>query len=176
MSRVRVFVATSLDGFLAGPDDELDFLAPGEGTEDTFSPFLEEVGALLMGRRTHDVVAAMPGAPWPYGDRPVLVATSRPLAPARPSVRAVRGPVDDLVAEARRAAGDLDVYLDGGALVRSALEAGLVDELTVTVVPWALGRGRPLLAGLAGRVPLALEGARPIGGGLVQLRYRPLRG
>jgi dihydrofolate reductase len=67
----------------------------------------------------------------------------------------VSGSLPSLVAAARQAAGDRDVYLDGGALVRSALEAGLVDELTCTVVPVALGRGRPLLAGLAGRLELA---------------------
>jgi len=171
VSRVRGFVGTSLDGFLAGPADELDFLGPRPGAEDTFTPFLDGIGAVLMGRRTHDVVAALPGAPWPYGDRPVLVATSRPLGPAQPTVRAVSGSIPSLVAAARRAAGDRDVYLDGGALVRSALEAGLVDELTCTVVPVALGRGRPLLAGLAGRLELALAGARPIGGGMVELRY-----
>ena len=73
---------------------------------------------------------------------------------------------------ARTAAGERDVYLDGGALVRCALEAGLVDEITLTMIPIVLGRGRPLFAGVSQRYELELIGSRAIGGGLVELRYR----
>jgi len=173
-ARIRVFIASSLDGFIAGPDDELDWLSAPAGTEDTFTPFMAETGALLMGRRTYDVVEGFDGA-WPYGDTPVLVATRRPLSPAQPSVRAVTGTIEELVEQARAAAGDKDVYLDGGALIRSALDADLVDELTVTVIPMILGAGIPLFAGAARRHPLALVSQRAIGGGLVELIYRPGR-
>lgn len=142
-SRVRVYLGSSLDGFIAGPDDDLSFLdeaaeaplAPSEAL--SFEGLMREVGAMLMGRRTHDVVAAM-GA-WPYGDTPVLVATRRSLDPAAPSVRAVHGPIASLIEQAKEAAGDGDVYLDGGDLVRQGLDAGLVDELCITYVPILLG-------------------------------------
>jgi len=90
MGRVRVFIASSVDGFIAGPDDELDWLSGREGVEDTFTPFMEGVGAMLMGRRTYDVVAGF-DAPWPYGATPVLVATSRAMEPKERTVRAVHG-------------------------------------------------------------------------------------
>ncbi|MDH5671644.1 MAG: dihydrofolate reductase family protein [Myxococcales bacterium] len=171
MPRIRVFIAASLDGFIAGPNDELDWLDVGRGAEDTFTPFMREIGALLMGRRTYDVAAGFEGD-WPYGDTPVLVATHRPLEGAAPSVRAVEAEsVDGLLDEAQRAAGDKDVYLDGGALIRAALDAGRIDEITVTVLPIILGAGLPLFAAALARHTLGLESSREIGAGLVQLRY-----
>jgi dihydrofolate reductase len=174
MTRVRVFIASSLDGFIAGPHDELDWLeASSEGAEDTFSPFFQQVGAMLMGRRTYDVVTGFDA--WHYGDTPVLVATSRPLTAMRPSVSAVTGSIAEVVEEAKRRAGSRDVYIDGGALIRAALDAGLIDELTVTVIPMVLGRGLPLFAGVERACALSLQSQRAIGGGLVQLVYAPKR-
>lgn len=169
--RVRVFLASSLDGFIAGPGDELDWLEGYEGAEDTFTPFFAQIGALLLGRRSYDVVAAMEGSPWFYGDTPVLVATSRPLESDRETVRAVRGDIAEVVAEARRVAGDRDVYVDGGSLVRSALDAGLVDVVAITWIPVALGDGVPLFAGCRRRHRMDLVSSREIGGGLVQAIY-----
>ncbi len=174
MSRVRVFIATSVDGFIAGPHDELDWLESSSvGAEDTFSPFFQQVGAMLMGRRTYDVVTGFEA--WHYGDTPVLVATTRPLTAMRPTVSAVTGSIAEVVDEAKRRAGSRDVYLDGGALSRSALDGGLIDELTLTVIPMVLGRGRPLFAGVEHRRALSLQSQRAIGGGLVQLVYTPGR-
>ena len=174
MGKVHVFIATSLDGFIAGPQDELDWLSGREGVEDTFTPFFEGVGAILMGRRTFDVVQGFEG-PWPYGSTPVLVATSRPLPDRPTSVSPTAGSIDDMVSRARDLARGQDVYVDGGTVIRSALDAGLADELTLTVIPIVLGSGRSLFAGSEKRHPLELLGSRPIGGGLVELRYRPER-
>lgn len=172
MGKTCVFIACSLDGFIAGPKDELDWLPTDtEGMEDTFTPFFEGVGAMLMGRRTFDVVTCIEET-WHYGETPVLVATRRPLSTEIPTVRRVEGPIEAMVAEARAVAGEKNVYVDGGALIRSALDAGLIDELTVTVVPTILGAGIPLFAGAAKQHALELQGAREIGLGLVELRYR----
>lgn len=174
MSRVRVFIATSLDGFIAGTDDDLSWLPQhGAGAEDTYTPFMAEIGALLMGRRSHDVVRGFPG-PWPYAV-PVLVATHRPLVDPPPGVVAVAGSIAELVERAREVAGPKDVYLDGGALIRAAIDADLVDLATVTLVPVMLGAGIPLFAGVTRRHALELESARPIGAGMVQMTYRPRR-
>jgi len=145
-SRVRVYLGCSFDGFIAGPNNDLAFLSeaapkPDETPEPSkalgFEAFMEQVGALLMGRRTHDVVAGM--GVWMYGDRPVLVATHRDIEPAADTVRSVHGSIESLIEQAKEAAGDKDVYLDGGDLVRQGLDAGLVDELCVTYVPILLG-------------------------------------
>jgi len=177
-ARVRVYIATSADGFIAGPNDELDWL-PGpdpdavmpEGFQH-FGPFLAEVGAMLMGRRTWDVVQAMPD--WYYGDLPVLVATSRPFRSERPTVRSATGDIDALLDEALAVAGGKDVYVDGGATIRAALEAGRVDDLVVTTIPVLLGKGIPLFAGLRRQVQLrVVSHVSDAEGRMLQVRYRP---
>jgi dihydrofolate reductase len=105
----------------------------------------------------------------------MLIATNRELAAQRASVRAIKGSLAERVAQAKQAAGDRDVYVDGGQLIRSALDAGLVDEITVTVVPIVIGAGIPLFAGVARHHPLELLGHRTIGGAAVELKYRPRR-
>ncbi len=174
-SRVRVYIATSLDGFIAGLDDDLSWLPQPGGEEPSdagYAEFFAQIGAMLMGRRTYEVVAGFEG-PWPYGDTPVLVATRRKLESPEPTVRAVSGGIEQIVAEARAAAGARDVYLDGGALIRSALDAGLVDELTISVASVILGAGIPLFAGASRRHALELIESRSIGAGMVQMTYRP---
>lgn len=176
--RVRVYIATSFDGFIAGPKDELDWLPnPSPDTqlpEDVigFETFLSQCGAMVMGRRTYEVAAGFEGA-WFYGALPILVPTHRPLQPKVPSVSATSGTIDAILDEALRIAGEKDVYVDGGATVRAALDAGRVDELIVTVVPILLGKGISLFAGLERRRPLEFLSHRDYGGGLVQWVARP---
>jgi dihydrofolate reductase len=156
-SRVRVYMACSLDGFIAGPHDDLSFLSEPRPETDAplgpsgaldFDTFMAQVGAMLMGRHTHDVIAGLGG--WAYGDTPVLVATNREIEPASENVRVVRGDIASLIAHAKEVAGERDVYLDGGSIVRQALDAGLVDELCLTMVPTLLGEGIHLFGGLLG--------------------------
>ncbi len=181
--RVRVYLACSLDGAVAGPGDDLSFLSdpgpadspPADAEVLRFPEFLGQVGAMLMGRRTFDVVAGM-GVEWPYGDIPVLVATRRPLGDAPPTVQAVSGPIDALVARARSLAGDADVYVDGADIVRQALTAGLIDELCLTIVPVILGRGAVrLFDGVDAKQSLEIVSSRRFDQGMVQLTVRPRR-
>jgi dihydrofolate reductase len=168
---VRVFIACSLDGFIAGPDGDLGWLPLPTAEEDFgYGAHMAGIGALLIGRATYDTIGEH-GWDWPYGTMPVLVATSRPLEPLAPTVRAVSGSPEELVAAAREAAGEAGVYADGGALIRSLVDAGLVDELVVTVIPVILGAGAPLFAGVATRRQLALRSSATYTDGLVQLRY-----
>ena len=176
--RVRAFLASSLDGFIAGERDDLSWLpqppTDGSAHDDAgFGDLLAETGAMLMGRRTYDVVAGFDGG-WPYGELPVLVATHRPLQAVVPTVRPVAGTTLEVVKAARAAAGTRDVYVDGGMMLRATLDAGLLDELTVTIVPVVLGSGIPLGAGTTRRHALTLARHRVLHGGMVQLTY--LRG
>ena len=179
-SKVRVYIACSLDGFIAGKDDDLSWLEPDEGAGGQsdpgavdFADFMAQVGALLMGRRTYQVVMGFPDE-WPYGETPVLVATHRSLEAAAPTVRGLEGSIEELIASAREAAGDKDVYLDGGGLIRAALDAGLVDELIMTVVPKVLGEGIALFTGTKQRHSFEFTGHHSLDG-MVQLHARPLR-
>lgn len=187
MGRVRAYIASSIDGFIAGPHDELDWL---EAPRPTWAPmaggawkshpadalgyedFFADVGAMLMGRRTYDVVSRL-DIDWPYGETPILVATERPLDGAPPSVRAASGPIANLVAEALEAANGDDVYIDGGSMIRQALDEGLIDELIVTLHPTVLGAGRPLFAGSDRRHHITVTDVRRYGDGMVQLTMTP---
>ncbi|MDQ8045581.1 MAG: dihydrofolate reductase family protein [Patulibacter sp.] len=169
---IRVFIACSLDGFIAGEDGDLSWLPPfTPGQDYGYAEHMAQTAAILMGRASYDAVRQFDG-PWPYEDTPVYVATSRPLGePAAPTVKAVAGDPVDLVAAVQADIGDGGIYVDGGALIRSLLDAGLVDEMIVTVVPVILGRGAPLFAGTAVRHALTLVHAEAFDDGLVQLRY-----
>ena len=186
MPRTIAYLATSVDGFIAGPDDDLDWLsAPrtsglpvaadawaarqsgGLGFED----FLARVGCLLMGRRTYDVVADFDG-PRPHGDVPVRVATTRPLMDAGATVTAVEGEIAQLVADAHVAALGRDVYVDGGRMVRATLAAGLLDELVVTMLPVVLGEGVRLFDATVGPTDLTVMDVAKYGDGFVQIHYR----
>jgi len=177
--RVRVYLASSLDGFIAGPGDDLSWLPDSEGEADgpgslDYDTFIADVGALLMGRRTYDVVRGF-DVPWPYGARPVLVATHRPLDSDPPeTVRAVRGTIGELIRMAKEAAGEGDVYLDGGTLIRQAAEDDLVDEFTVTFAPIVLGSGHPLFAGMRTRYALEIVSHHFFTSGMLQIRAKPI--
>ncbi len=170
---IRVFIAMSRDGFIAGPDDDLSWLPDGHAGEDYgYEAFMAGVGAILMGRRTYDVVEGF-GTGWPYGGTPVLVATTGPLDPTEPTVRAVSGSPVEMVDEARAAAGGGDVYVDGGTLIQQLLDTGLIDEFVVTVIPVDLGEGIPLLAGDGEWALLRLVESREFPSGVEQRRYSP---
>lgn len=170
--RVRVFLGCSLDGFIAGPNDELDWLEGHEGAEDTYTPFFSQIGAMLMGRRTYDAVDSFAGE-WPYGDTPIIVATNRPLQPTKGNVRAAQGTIEDLVEMAKSVSRGRDVYIDGGNVIGQALDAGLVDEITMTLLPVVLGNGVKLFGNTERTHKLSLKSHRDVGGGMVELVYTP---
>lgn len=139
-----------------------------------FEEFTADVGAMLMGRRTFDVVHGMDLA-WPYGDLPILVATGRPLTHAPATVTPASAPIANLVAEALALADGKDVYVDGGSVIRQALDAGLVDQMVVTLHPTILGAGHPLFAGAEQRHHITVTDVRRYGDGMVQLTLEPAR-
>ncbi|MEO2035915.1 MAG: dihydrofolate reductase family protein [Planctomycetaceae bacterium] len=178
-SRVRVYMGCSFDGFIAGPDHDVSWLdesysAAGDLKPDpdvlTFERFMSEVGAILMGRSTYGIVENF--GQWHYGETPVLVATHRPLEPMTDTIQAVSGPIQELIERAKDMAGGRDVYVDGGDLVRQALNAGLVDEITATFLPVLLGKGVRLFDDLASRTKLQFVAHRAHAGGFLQVTVR----
>jgi dihydrofolate reductase len=171
--RLSVFIATSLDGYIAAHDGSLDWLhaAAREGEDYGYDAFLASVDALAMGRGTYDHIASID--PLPFGDRPVFVFTHRPPA-ERPGVTFWGVRVDEAIARWTEA-GFGHVYVDGGGLIRAFLAADAIDDLTITVAPVVLGDGIPLFEGGPG-VELDLTGATPFPSGMVTLRYEVRRG
>lgn len=162
-----VFIATSLDGFIARPDGSLGWLEPFHDEDHGYGQFFAGVDALVIGRGTSDTVLGFPA--WPYAGKRVIVCTSRPVSPAH-GEELWSGPPRAL-AERLEREGVRRVYLDGGVLIRGFLREGLVDELTIDLVPIVLGAGRPLFASGLPELPLRLLGAKSFPSGLVQLRF-----
>ena len=172
---VIVFVGISLDGFIARSDGSVDFLEPDEQFEDDmgFSDLLARVDCLLMGRSTFDFVMEA-AVDWPYGETPVFVATHRSLQvpdELRGLVHAISGSPEQLVHQ-RGEQGIEQVYVDGGNLAQQFFRAGLVDEVTLTIVPRLIGSGIRIFDELREDQHLVHDSTTTFPNGYVQLTYR----
>jgi dihydrofolate reductase len=178
--KTQYYTATSLDGFIATPDDSLEWLFPlGDIAETSYPDFIRDVGALAMGSATYEwmlrhVVGpeARRPEPWPY-TQPTWVFTSRSLPTVSGAdVRFVRGHVRPIHAEMVRAAGGKNVWLvGGGELVGQFYDHALLDEIIAQVGSVTLGAGKPLLPRSITSPPLRLISAQAIGTGFAELRY-----
>lgn len=155
-----VFIATSIDGFIADSKGSVNWLNEyqgshplSEGDDGGFGAFLDSVDVILMGRKTFATVNEIVDtgvAPWPYGDKPLYILTSnldnvKVCSQLKDKVKAITGHDPETVLRAISAAtGAQNVYIDGGSTIRSFLEAGLITKAIVTVVPVKLGDGVPL--------------------------------
>ena len=144
------YTATTLDGFIADPDDSLAWLFRQHDdpeVESYYGRFIDGVGAIAMGATTYTWVTDAlreSGDDWPYSV-PTFVFTHRDLAPVAESVRFVSGSVADVADEVVAAAGGADVWVAGGGdLAGQFAEAGLLDRVAVSIAPVTLGAGRPL--------------------------------
>jgi dihydrofolate reductase len=166
MPKVILFIATSLDGYIAGPAGEIDWLF--HDADYGYTPFFDSVEALVMGRKTYELSLSF--GEWPYGDKPAYVFTRR-TPPDDPRVRFVAGDATGLIA-GLRASGRKNIWLVGGAaLVSTFLQEGLIDEFVISVHPLLLGAGIPLFAPGVPRRGLRLVSVTPFASGLIQLHY-----
>jgi dihydrofolate reductase len=173
--KTTVFVGISVDGFLARRDGTFDFLFGGgvdSGADNGYDEFIVTVDALLMGRHTFDVVRAF--EKWPYGDKPVFVLSSKPLAPAAQPVERLDGEPSEVL-KALEAKGIGHVYVDGGLTIQQFLRAGLVDRMVITRLPVLIGEGIPLFGTLGKDVRLKHVSTRVIGDAAVQSIYEVVR-
>jgi dihydrofolate reductase len=166
--RISVYIAHSVDGYIADAEGSLDWLFTRAGTEDYgYAEFMAGIDGLAMGRGTWDFIADEPDLP--FEGRPVYVFTTRDAVP-RDGVTFWSRTADEAVAE-WQAAGLTHVYVDGGRLISEFLEAGYVDDLTLTVVPVLLGSGSRLFQAIPVLTSLRFVSAMPYDSGLVMLRY-----
>ncbi|MFO6420872.1 dihydrofolate reductase family protein [Hylemonella sp. W303a] len=175
MTTAHVFIATSLDGFIARDDGDIAWLLERDDpTEDHgYAAFIADKDMIVMGRGSYEKVLTFDA--WPY-EQPVLVL-SRQLE-GMPVPEALKGKVrfsglaPKAIMEALAGQGIRRVYLDGGLLLQSFLREGLVADLVITTVPVLLGSGRPLFGALTRDIDLALVSSRSFPSGLVQSTYR----
>lgn len=168
MSRIRYCVAMSLDGCIAGPKGEFDWIVPSP--EIDFAAFFAEFDTFLVGRHTYALMSQPGSPPPPPGTRTFVF--SRTLEPVnQPGTEVVREVTPAAIARIK-AGAKKDIWLfGGGQLFRSLLDLSLVDTVEVAVNPILLGGGLPLLPAPAARAALRLTSHRVYGSGTVLLEY-----
>ncbi|HSC77523.1 MAG TPA: dihydrofolate reductase family protein [Candidatus Acidoferrales bacterium] len=168
--KASVFVGASVDGFIARPDGRLDWLPPGGGEPHGYDEFMATVDALVIGRKTYETVLAFDA--WPYGEKPVFVLSTRPLAPAPADAKVERMSGDPAEIVSQLAAGGIHhVYVDGGITIQRFLRAGLIQRLIITRVPVLIGAGIPLFGATDRDIVLKHVATRQYASGLVQSEY-----
>lgn len=166
-----VFIGTSVDGFIARRNDDLDFLPPGGGEPHGYNEFIASVDAIVIGRKTFEKVLTL--GPWPYGKKRVVVLSSRPIdlsAAVGGVVEQMAGSPAEIVSQLT-ASGAHHLYIDGGITIQRFLGAGLIQRLIITRVPVLIGEGVPLFGALPRDIRLRHVMTRHFQSGLVQSEY-----
>jgi dihydrofolate reductase len=164
--KVSVFVGASVDGFIARRNDDLDWLPAGGGEPHGYDEFFASVDALVIEK-------VLTFETWPYGDKRVVVLSSRPLdlsAAAGGVVEQMAGPPAEIVSRLA-VSGARHLYVDGGITIQRFLQAGLVQRLVITRVPVLIGDGVPLFGPLQRDIRLRHVATRQYASGLVQSEY-----
>ena len=173
--KVSVFIGTSVDGFIARRNGDLDFLPEGGGEPHGYNEFMATVDALVIGRNTFETVLAYPE--WPYGDKHVVVLSGRPLDFSTIRRGSTKGVIEQMsgapaeIVEKLAATGVKHIYVDGGITIQRFLRAGLVQHLTITRVPVLIGEGIPLFGSLPHDLRLRHLATQHYPSGLVKSEY-----
>lgn len=173
-----VYIATSLDGYIADRNGSLEFLetVPNPDSLDLgIAEFFGRVDALVMGRVTYETVFGF-GIEWPYPMPVFVMSTTLTGVPEELAgkVEIVNGELADIVAKLNER-GFNDLYIDGGKLIQSFLRADMIDELIVTKIPVLLGGGTPLFADLPAHQEYEHVGTEVYLDALVQSHYKRKR-
>lgn len=147
--KISVFIATSIDGYIAKKNNDIDWLTkfspPTDENEDKdcgFSKFFSSVDVLVMGRNSYDVVSHFD--PWPYDGKRVVVLSST-LTSVCKQAELFKGEITALI-EKLHTENTKHIYVDGGATISQFLNIGLIDQLIISIIPVVLGSGIPLFS------------------------------
>lgn len=173
--RASVFIATSLDGYIARADGGLDWLpaagAVSEDIDNGYKEFMASVDTCVMGRHTFEKVLTL--GPWPYGGKRTVVLTGRSsglFAPPSAEVEFMGGAPREIVRRLGER-GARHLYVDGGNTIRGFLEAGLIQRFVITRIPVILGAGIPLFGPVGRDIHLDHVATRSYPSGFVQSEY-----
>jgi len=182
--KASVYIATSLDGFIARENGDVDWLSGSdegesvEGENDNgyldFQAFMDTVDVLVMGRNTYEQVLVLTKGRWPYGSTRIVVLSSKlsQISDEMPKTVELRsGPITEIAKELKES-GAKHLYIDGGKTIQGFLNAGLIQEIIITRVPILIGKGIPLFGPIDKDLKLQHLETHSLGNGLVQSRYR----
>ena len=170
--KLILYIAMSLDGYIATPEGELDFLSvvEKEGEDYGYTAFVETIDTVIMGRKTYEKVLSL-GVALPHADKTLYIIT-RTQKHGFENVIFFSGEIKTLLEEIRKKDGK-HIYCDGGAeIVDILLKENLIDEIVVSVIPVLLGSGIPLFRQGRNTQNLSLIESKSFEKGLVQLHYR----
>jgi dihydrofolate reductase len=169
--KASVFIATSLDGFIARQDGSLDWLPADGGEPHGYTEFIATVDTIVIGRKTFETVLSFDA--WPYGKKPVVVLSTRPseLTPPDDAVCDVMAGTPHEVVARLAERGMKHLYIDGGVTIQGFLEAGLIQRMIITRIPVLLGSGIPLFGSLSHDIRLEHVATRSYPSGMVQSEY-----
>lgn len=178
--KVSVFIATSLDGFIARNDGGIDWLNDAnesipDGQDCGFQEFFGSVDTLIMGRKTYEQVLTF--GPWSYGKTPVFILSSNPISfpksVPQTVVHSYKRPQDLL--KQLSVEGVEHVYVDGGTTIQGFLNERLIDEITITVIPVILGGGIPLFGSIKEDIKLSHVSTTSYDFGFVKTKYSVIK-
>ena len=169
MPQIRIYIAQSLDGYIARPGGGIEWLRPFDSVDYGYEKFVAEIGTVVMGRASYEMARSF--GEWPYADMRSLVITSRPLDDAPPTVARVGADIPRL-ATALRGAGGKDIWIMGGAqTINAFLTAEAVDRIDLFTVPVLLGGGIRLFADNRPETQLKLVSTQAYDKGLARQSY-----
>ncbi|MCU0387825.1 MAG: dihydrofolate reductase family protein [Chitinophagaceae bacterium] len=173
--KVILYIAMSVDGFIAGPQDDLSFLnvVAKEGEDYGYNGFTAMVDTVIMGRKTYDwVMKQVPE--FPHADKQTFILT-RTEKPSEGNVQFYAGSLTELMATLRNQTGK-NIFVDGGAdVVNSLLQINQIDEMIISIIPSLVGDGTPLFKPGRSFKNLKLTESKAFESGLVQLHYEVVR-
>ncbi len=175
-----VFVGVSLDGFIARPNGDLDWLmgeGGGDGSEYGYNEFIAGIDAIVMGRKTFE--KALTFAKWYYGTKRVVVLSSRSLDLSGAQVRGgiveqMAGDPAEIVSKLA-ASGARHLYVDGGITIQQLLRAGLIHRIIISRLPVLIGDGIPLFGSLPHDIRLRHIATLTYPGGMIQSEYHVMK-
>lgn len=170
--KVILYIATSLDGYIASPDDNLDFLSvvEQEGEDYGYAQFIESVDTVIVGRKTYDKVLSM-GFDFPHSDKESYIITRTPK-PAIGKIQFYTEDVKTLILKLKEQEGK-NIFVDGGAeVVNLLLKDNLIDVFCISIIPVLLGDGIRLFQDNRPELPLKFVRSETFKSGLVQVWYQ----
>lgn len=174
MRKLSLFIATSLDGYIAKPNDDLDFLkiVEKEGEDYGYSEFTANVDTIILGRKTYDYVVKEIGSSHYDNAKRDVYVISRTKRPAVGRTTFYTGKLAELVQQLKAEDGK-NIYCDGGAeIINELLQYNLIDEFTISIIPILLGNGTRLFKDNRPEQLLEFVGAKSFETGLLQIHYR----
>ncbi|MFQ5561996.1 MAG: dihydrofolate reductase family protein [Parvularculaceae bacterium] len=167
--RLVIYIAASLDGYIADADGGVGWLHDYHSKEIDFSAFDATIDTFVMGRKTFE--KALTYGPWKYSARRAIVVTNRPLENPPENVEAYDGDIGALAASLREEGGRNVWIMGGGEIVRAFLNAEAWDEMNLFIMPVVLGDGIRLFPNPSERRALTLTSAQSFANGVVRLDY-----